>query len=86
MSRVYNKHNEIRNEMQIKQLNIMKINVIKYLLKSSKSSGPLVDRHFWNRNESRVAKLIESLKTCDQISCGKESSERKSSDLEKDKY
>ena len=54
--------------MQINQLNIMKWNVIKYLLKSSESSGPSVDRHFRNRNESRVAKLIESLETCDRIS------------------
>ena len=46
--------------MQINQLNIMKWNVIKYLLKSSESSGPSMDRHFRNRNESRVAKLIES--------------------------
>ncbi len=44
-----------------------------------------MDRHFWDQNESRVAKLIESLETCDRISCRKESSERKSSDLEKDK-
>jgi len=72
--------------MQINQLNIMKWNVIKYLLKSSESSGPSMDRHFRNRNESRVAKLIESLETCDRISYGKESSERKSSDLEKDRY
>ncbi len=27
-----------------------------------------MDRHFRNRNESRVAKLIESLETCDRIS------------------
>ncbi len=45
-----------------------------------------MDRQSRNRNESRVAKLIESLETCDRISYGKESSERKSSDLEKDRY
>ena len=27
-----------------------------------------MDRQFGNRNESRVAKLIESLETCDRIS------------------
>ncbi len=62
--------------MRINQLNIMKWNVIKYLLKSSEPSGPSMDRHFWNRNESRVAKSIESLEMCNRISYRKESSER----------
>ncbi len=53
-------------KMQINQLNIMKWNVIKYLLKSSKSSGPSVGRQFLEskrisgRKINRISRNVRS--------------------------
>ena len=52
--------------MQINQLNIMKLNVIKYLLKSSESSGPSMDRHLpeseriSGREVNRISRNVRS--------------------------